>query len=156
MFCPSCRSEFRAGVTHCQSCDVDLIAELGAADTVAGEDRMAKALADKDLEQLVIGNHVALREVQRYLSAERIPSIIGGEQDEDEPAVAARFYLLVATTDLDNARQKLEARWKKGLAKEGLELAAVTAAGEGACPACNTQVPDGANECPDCGLFLGA
>jgi len=28
VFCPSCRSEFRAGFTHCASCDVDLVESL--------------------------------------------------------------------------------------------------------------------------------
>jgi len=28
MFCPNCRSEYRAGVTRCADCDVDLVDEL--------------------------------------------------------------------------------------------------------------------------------
>jgi hypothetical protein len=30
MFCPSCRSEYRQGFTHCVDCDVDLVSELPA------------------------------------------------------------------------------------------------------------------------------
>jgi len=30
VFCPSCRSEFRSGFTHCASCDVDLVDSLDA------------------------------------------------------------------------------------------------------------------------------
>ncbi|MEA2433621.1 MAG: hypothetical protein QOG54_1078 [Actinomycetota bacterium] len=28
MFCPNCRSEYRAGFTHCPDCDLDLVDEL--------------------------------------------------------------------------------------------------------------------------------
>src|SRR5205085_6314714 len=28
MFCPQCRSEYRAGFTHCNDCDADLVWEL--------------------------------------------------------------------------------------------------------------------------------
>jgi hypothetical protein len=34
VFCPTCRSEYRSGFTVCPTCDVDLVADLGAvADT---------------------------------------------------------------------------------------------------------------------------
>ena len=31
MFCPKCKDEFRAGFTHCASCDVDLVESLSEA-----------------------------------------------------------------------------------------------------------------------------
>jgi hypothetical protein len=156
MFCPSCRSEFVPRVTRCENCGVALVAELPSATGFGSDEAMAKALEGKSLTQLVVGNHVALREVQRFLGDQRVASIIGSDHDEDEPAVATRFYLLVAEGDLERARTALEARWRDGLAKEGIELAETTAAaGEGVCPACSAGVPEGASECPDCGLFLG-
>jgi hypothetical protein len=30
MFCPQCRSEYRAGFTHCTACDADLVSQLPA------------------------------------------------------------------------------------------------------------------------------
>ena len=116
---------------------------------------MAAALEGKELAPLVTGNHVALREVQRFLANQRIASVVGSEQDEDEAAVHAKFFLMIASSDVDTARRKLEERWQSGVAKEGLQLADVTAAGEGTCPACGAAVPEAASECPDCGLFLG-
>jgi hypothetical protein len=46
MFCPNCGIEYRAGFTHCNDCDVDLVEELaaegegGGAEGVASEDEL--------------------------------------------------------------------------------------------------------------------
>jgi len=46
MFCPNCGIEYRAGFTHCNDCDVDLVEELaavgdgGEAEGVASEDEL--------------------------------------------------------------------------------------------------------------------
>jgi hypothetical protein len=162
MFCPKCRAEFRKDVSRCANCERDLVEALPDEDPFSTPEGMAQLIGERDIEAVIVGNYVNLREWQRELARRRVPSVIAGEADgEEQPQVAvhSRFFLMVAEDDLEGARQVLDERWKQGLATEGLTL---TAAGGGAadettaCPACGTPVPESATACPECELFLGA
>ncbi len=156
MFCPSCSAEFMEGVKRCANCDVELVATLPAGDLFTSPERMAAALKDKELEAIVVGSQVAVREAQRQLAGRRIPSVIAGEaQDEGQTAVHARFFLMVENERLEAARTFFREQWQRGLAGEGLMLKDNLSAGEGKCPACEAVLPETASECPECGLFLG-
>jgi hypothetical protein len=160
MFCPKCRSEFRAGVKTCANCEVPLVEELGEIDKFASAEGMAELIGERDVEALVVGQYASLREVQRELAKRRIPTVIAGEAEEEvQTAMHNRLFLMVAADDLERARQALDERWKKGLATEGLMLVTPSAEPEGdamSCPACGAAVPPDAKECPECELFLGA
>ena len=49
MFCPNCGIEYRAGFTHCNDCDVDLVEELGS----EGEAAEAEGAASEDSLELL-------------------------------------------------------------------------------------------------------
>ncbi|MBN1962406.1 MAG: hypothetical protein JW841_15845 [Deltaproteobacteria bacterium] len=156
MYCPRCRAEYREGFTHCANCEVELVNELPAEDTFASAETMAKALADKELQALLVGNHMDLTEAQRFLAQKRVASTLAGEADENNelPAVAQRFFLMVAVEDLESARDAINTRWREGAIAQGMLLSDEDAQ-VGTCPACKATVPANATECPDCGLFLG-
>src|SRR5687768_14183742 len=103
MYCPKCASEFRAGVTFCKNCEVDLVAEPPRKDAFDDESTMAEILRDKDLEAVVVGAYASVREHQAGLARERIPSIIAPEDEgaEVQPGLHQRLYLLVAVDDLE-------------------------------------------------------
>jgi hypothetical protein len=117
---------------------------------------MASALKGKELEAVSVGNYVSLRETQRLLAADRIPSVIAGEaQEEIDPGMHARLFLMVETERMGDVRQFFQKRLETGLEVEGLMLKEEGPLPEGACPACGTVVPADSAECPECGLFLG-
>jgi hypothetical protein len=155
MYCPSCRSEYRAGFSRCAHCDVDLVAELPPEDEFGSTEAMARLLADKEVQALLVGNHVDLGEAQRFLARARIPSVMAGEASEEIDApVHQRFFLMVAADDLERARDLVHARWREGAIAQGM-LLSDEAPAAGVCPACGAAVSLSAQECPDCGLFVG-
>lgn len=156
MFCPRCRSEYRAGFARCGLCDVDLVDALPPEDAFSSPEAMARALADKELEALLVGSHVELSKAQRFLAAQHVASIIAGEPEQRaEGGLHARFFLMVAAADIERARTVFQERWREGALAQGLLVGDAATVAEGTCPACGTSVPADAGECPDCGLFLG-
>jgi len=166
MYCPECRSEFREGVTHCQNCQVDLIAEAPDQDPFSSPERMAQMLADKDLQAVIVGPYTSMRETQKLLSEVQIASIIAPEEGQElQPGLHERLYLMIASDDLDRVRTFFDQRWEAGMQTEGLMLKKPgstadaeedTGSDAAPCPACSTPVPAVAEECPECGLFVGA
>ncbi len=155
MYCPSCRGEYREGISRCAHCEVELVAELPTEDVFGSPEAMARILEGKEVQPLLLGNYQPLTEAQRMLARERIATAIAGESEE-EIGMHQRFYLMVAEGDLERARSILEHHWQAGAAKEGLLVQELETADAGTCPACGTAVPSDAAECPECGLFVGA
>ncbi len=157
MFCPECRAEYREGFVRCGSCNVDLVPELPPEDTFASVDAMAKALATKELQAIMVGSHVDLGEVQRFLSSKRLASVMAGEPDLERPIEAPvhnRLFLMVAAGELERARDLIHHRWREGAIAEGLMLSEAPV-NVGQCPACGAEVPLDAKVCPECELYLG-
>lgn len=118
-YCPSCREEFRKGVTWCPDCDVELVAQLpprrpgrrapGAAPQVSDPDappgmRLLTTAPAAIAAQLWVGmlqaNGVfALNQLERiyvraadFSRASKLLSQVSAPQDEDETAAAARRH----------------------------------------------------------------
>jgi len=155
MYCPQCRSEYRAGFTTCATCKVDLVAELPPADAFESPDAMAKVLQGKETQAILVGSHVDLSEAQTFLATKRVASVLAGEAAEgEETPIAHRFFLMVAADELERARDAIHAQWREGAIAQGLLLREGPVSAD-ACPACGAAVSADVSECPDCGLFLG-
>ncbi len=136
--CPDCGEEYRPEIERCADCGATLVSadEAGAAAlpdpmaavTEVGPRAQALTRADRAVE---------LRPAADLLAAAGVPfAIKNGPQG---------FELLV-----DPERMEAAAEAAAGV----LGLQAATDLER--CPACETPLPGGAEECPECGLGLGA
>ena len=152
MFCPTCRSEFRVGIVWCANCEVDLVESIPEEDPFKDVDSMAKHLEGAVLVQLIAGDQTALREVQATLASNQVATIFG--QDESPSARPGRFALLTSEEDAPRAREFLTERWQQSVNEEGLGNSDELNADE--CPACGAALSETAEECAECGLFVGS
>ena len=150
MYCPSCRGEFRAGLEWCASCDCALVAEMPDDDPFRSNDHMAAYLEGKELQPLLTSNQELLLQLQRKLAKQRIATVISTESEEHR--AMRRFMLLCQASDLERAKEFFGDEWGQSVEAEGLEMNELDAE---SCPACMSPVPADAEECPECGLFVG-
>ncbi len=151
--CPQCLSEYREGFTRCASCEVDLVDSV-APEMDLSDESVRAALAGKQLVAITRGELQVVKETRELLARKRIPSLI--VQDEEvrvPPGMAPRVLLLVGQDDLAGAAELLGEQFRQLLAQE--ESQVPEAADYGSCPACGAQVPETAEECPECGLYIG-
>ena len=152
MFCPSCRSEFRADIQWCATCEVDLVGDLPKEDPFRNSESMAKFLEGSELVPLLSGEQTALQEVQLLLAAKQVATIFG--QDDGSTGLTGRFALLTREEDAGRARTFLGERWKESVDVEGLGQSEGLDADQ--CPACGASLAETTEECADCGLFVGS
>lgn len=156
MYCPKCRSEFVAGVAWCGNCEATLVDELPALSDYATAEGMAALLADRELAVVMTGVHVEMQRAQRLLAGERIASVIAPEEEGDvEPGLHTRFRLLVDADAIEETAAVFRRLWRQHIDLEGIAGAERSMVADTACPACGSDVPSSAPECPECGLFLG-
>ena len=84
MYCPSCRSEYRAGFTWCKDCDVALVAELLPEDEPEFTD-LVEVLGIADAGQIPL--------IKSILEAEEIPYLAQGENFNLARNIPVRFLV---------------------------------------------------------------
>ncbi len=155
--CPSCQAEYREGFERCDSCGVALVDHLPETDDRF--ERLERAVAE---EKAALSDPRSFDDAQRdavLLQEAKIPCLIWGNPKMLGPSGAPLYYhLALLPEDVELARQTLSARRARMLEEEGLsrQEAVVDLTAETiTCPACGFTFPR-AEECPDCGLFVGA
>lgn len=155
MFCPECRSEFRAEIVFCQSCEVDLVAALESEDLFTSIQKMEATLAEVALVPVVMGNPPELRRLQEGLYRERLPSVLANAgEGAYTPGTAAQLYLMAPEEDLPKIADYITRTNQESLHREGV-VEEVSLGQISSCPACGSDAPTEAAECPECGLMLG-
>ena len=96
MYCPNCRSEYRAGFTRCKDCDVRLVVELPPEEQPEFVD-LVEVLTMADAGQIPL--------IKSILEAEEIPYLAQGENFNLARNIAVRF--LVPRVYLETAREIL-------------------------------------------------
>jgi hypothetical protein len=75
MFCPNCRSEYRAGFTHCPDCDLDLVDELGPPPEA---EPVGVKQGPRKLVEVFLGRRVDADLLASLLESNGIPAYIQG------------------------------------------------------------------------------
>jgi hypothetical protein len=96
----------------------------------------------------------AASEVKDLLGSAGIRSAIVPLQGIEFPDGRARFEVRVRGEEYEAAENKLQDVWREQMEREGIE--GQDASDVERCPACSAHVPLTAEECPDCGLVIGA
>ncbi|HUB05793.1 MAG TPA: hypothetical protein VMB50_02270 [Myxococcales bacterium] len=155
--CPSCQAEYREGFKRCDSCGVDLVEHLPETDD--RYERLEQAVAE---EKAVLSDPRSFDDAQRdavILQEAKVPCLIWGNPKMLGPSGAPLYYhLALLPEDVELARKTIATRREQMLAEEGLQPSAAVVdltAEKITCPACGFTFPR-AEECPDCGLFVGA
>lgn len=78
MFCPSCQTEYRTGITRCSDCDVDLVDSLGQLNRVDSNGVATDGALDYVVVSTVQGQFVE-GQICSFLKANGIPAEIRGE-----------------------------------------------------------------------------
>lgn len=162
-YCNDCGGEFRYQLEACPTCGVEL---------ESGAERLSRFRAE---ESLFLGRSMTLepgcqtvnlrkgplremKELQRVLARERIPSLLGGEEGEcGKGCCGPELYLKIRPEDVDLALHALAQEFVRSTAVDGQQLSQASvvfdpSAAEVICPACGCRFSPTVGACPDCGL----
>ena len=161
-FCPECRSEYVDSMAMCPVCNVPLQQELPADVRQMSSDELREALSGKELFTLRRGNFDHIRELHLLLLENQIANLIAEYSPDDGPAghYTQMYDILVAEDVAQDAVALMEHQWLAShpetaeAEKNALGLVQEEA-GQIICPACESTLPANAEECPECGLYLG-
>ncbi len=152
-FCPVCLSEFREGFERCNACDVELVSQLEEKMDLS-EVNIREAMEGKELIAVTRGDLDVVKETRDLLAAERVASIIVPDEEAPaHPGMPSRVVLVVAKNELERAMAIIGDRFKNMVEVEGKEV--ISDQSYESCPACGSKVSADAEECADCGLFVG-
>lgn len=153
MYCPSCRSEYRAGITTCQPCGVALVEALPEVDMIEEGDETAAVDTSGGTDAARAFTYDVASELVRDLEQVGIPSVLRALDKALLRDPRPHYQVHVRLADQARAAATLHARWLESARREAGAPLASTAIEQ--CPACGASVPLDAEECPDCGLTVG-
>jgi hypothetical protein len=156
--CPLCQGEYREGFTRCESCGADLVDRLAQPEW-QGLRRLEELLASGTAALSAARGMEDAQRDQELLHEAHIPCLLYANPGSVGKNGAPQLYhLAFLPEDVEPARLTLERRRKQMIEREGLQASDAVVdleAAELTCPACGFKFPK-AEECPDCGLYLGA
>jgi hypothetical protein len=162
-YCPACRSEYVRSVQRCASCDQALVEELPTAPAETTLEGARLYIEARAPATVTLGALEPCREIRDHLLASGIPCLIQEYAEAaatDVPSMFQRYQVLIAEDDTERTRQALVGRFHDLLDNEGVQVderaVQVERGGQLTCPACGSVVTLQGDECPECGLFLGA
>ncbi|MEN8190558.1 MAG: hypothetical protein ABFS19_11990 [Thermodesulfobacteriota bacterium] len=162
-YCPSCDDEYRADMTCCPVCEVDLITgaeKLGMYKSHEKElnSRSMELSADDELGVLRKGSVSEMKQMQGLLAERRIPSIISGDKSGcGKGCCGSEVYLQIRIADSQAALEVLAAEFHATTRLADHDLTNIdqvfdTGVRSATCPACGHTFKTNNEACPDCGL----
>jgi hypothetical protein len=163
-YCPDCRTEYRPDVLRCAHCEVELVAALPETDAHK-DDRLRQALKEGEgkVAQISLPSYAEACQMVEFLSSKGVAALVSGDPEMCGKGCAQKFFVAVLPEDAPEAGKVLRAEQKRLVESDeecrGADLDAVVdfdAEGEKKGPACGAAFEGTPEECPDCGIFLGA
>ena len=162
-YCPGCEVEYRSDINTCPSCNVQLISGVEKIEQLKIKNssqnmRSMELLPGDELVSLRKGPLKDMKMLQKVLAAERIPTILAGDEAScGKGCCGPEMYLQVKTADVDVATEVLARDFVKSTALNITDLKHADVvfdeqAKETVCPACGCRFSPTVGACPDCGL----
>lgn len=162
-YCPSCNDEYRAEITTCVACDVELLAgiqmlELEEQKQQGKAGRNMELSPDDEMVNIRKGPVMQMKELQIMLEREGIPSLAVNEDSSCGKGCCGTDLLLqVRMSDVQEVLAILEQEHVRSTALEDHDTTHAgavfnTAAENATCPACGCSFATTQPTCPDCGL----
>lgn len=160
MFCPECDGEYRAGITHCPSCDVDLVERPSEGEAEPEEHDSAPPISTSSEMADYCGflTMEDARQARDLLRKARIASeIVLRDTPGAEGAIVEEYWLRVPTDGLSRAAAILgyEAEEEAAPAEEAEAAEAAEDAEDDdspfSCSDCGKSVSGDETFCPHCG-----
>jgi rRNA maturation endonuclease Nob1 len=159
--CVECGEEFRPEIERCSDCGGDLrdvtLDASGREVVPEAEDAPPPDAGEAILlRPIFVGAQASLLvPLADRLQEQQVPFRLAEETDEERGT--ARYSLLVAEADRENALRAvadlLDGETDPGLL-HAIETRFESEGGYLRCPACDTELPPGTIECPECGLAV--
>ncbi len=164
-YCPQCSDEYRAEMTTCATCDLELITgvQMQAIEESRRREKAMRTLEigpDEPMTTIRKGPVLQMKQLQSYLRRHGIPSLVVKEDSDGCNKGCCRgseLFLQVRTGDLQEVMAVLELEYRQstGLSDHDTSLAGAVynvRAEEATCPACGFRFATSSTTCPDCGL----
>ena len=162
-YCPHCNDEYRAEISTCAACGIDLLS--GEQMLALHADRISPQTTSRSLEihpeESVLtvrkGPVLQIKELQAYLLRSGIPSLALKENGAACGCRGGELLLQVRENDLPAVMTALEQEYRHStrLSDHDTRFAGAVynvEAAEATCPACGCRFSTSLTACPDCGL----
>lgn len=165
-YCPGCNDEYRAEITTCASCDIELITgnqmqELEQEKEDKKANRNMELSPDDEMVNIRKGPVMQMKELQVMLKKVGIPSLAVTENGSCGKGCCGTDILVqVRRSDAEEVMAILEQEHVRNTALEAHDTSTAgavfnSAAENATCPACGCSFPTTQATCPDCGLCFG-
>ncbi|MEN8199718.1 MAG: hypothetical protein ABFR63_06550 [Thermodesulfobacteriota bacterium] len=163
-YCPQCDEEYRAEMETCASCNIPLLtgAERLTMEEAAKNKKAARSMdisSDDEIAVIRKGSLHDMKQLQKLLAAENIPSLLAGEEGKCGKGCCGggELYLQIKMADGEEAMAVLARDFQRTTALESHDLSTAhavfdTGVSKTTCPACGFAFSTSTSTCPDCGL----
>ena len=166
MFCPQCRAEFREGFFKCPNCECDLVGAL--AEEEDKSEKLRQLAASGGAVRIARASYREAAQMVETIQHHGVDAMLTGDCEAagggcKRGCGGPQAYVTVLPEDAEEAVSILKSVHRGLVADmEDGSLDALDAEvdldaeGEKKCPACGASFEGSPEECPDCGLYLGA
>jgi len=162
-YCPQCNDEYRADITECASCSVELLSgtqmlEIEERKNSCCPSRSMDIHPDDELVDIRKGAVLEIKQAQAFLKREGFPSLVAGDKKScGKGCCGTEVLLRVRRSDIEEILPIFQREHivNTGLHEHDMNYVDAVfnpSSGEATCPACGCCFTTQNRTCPDCGL----